>query len=241
MYKTTASVYDLFMDKKLYDEWIEYILKLWKRHRLRPKLVLDLCCGTGNITHRLAERGYEMIGVDISPDMLMRAQRKSTREVLFLNQDAARFELYGTVDAIVCLCDSVNHIIGKKQLLSMFKQVYTYLNPGGLLIFDINTSHRFERDLAYPFCGLNKDSAFIIESSCDSRKKIMQFVTTFFIKEPGGYKRKREVHYERVYKIGELCAMLKKTGLKPLAVYNDRTFTRPDKKSGRVFFVVRRP
>ena len=124
VYERFASVYDMFMDNVDYDMWVEYIHKIWEKENISPKLIAELGCGTGNITCRLAKEGYDMIGIDISGEMLSVAREKAMEEgcdVLFLLQDMTEFELYGTVDVILCLCDSINYITdydGIKKYLS---------------------------------------------------------------------------------------------------------------------------
>ena len=139
-YETFAQVYDTFMSNVPYDDWIIYIQKIWDKFNIKPQLILDLACGTGNISSRLANLGYEMIGVDLSEDMLEEAMEKNAqllpgkKPVLYLNQDMRDFELYGTVDCVLCLCDSINYITDENELLHVFKLVNNYLEPGGLFI-----------------------------------------------------------------------------------------------------------
>ena len=109
-YEGFASIYDIFMGDVDYDGWVEYIEKIWKKYKKEPKLIAELGCGTGNITGRLAKKGYDMIGIDISEEMLSVAREKAAEEgddILYLLQDMTEFELYGTVDIILSLCDSM--------------------------------------------------------------------------------------------------------------------------------------
>jgi SAM-dependent methyltransferase len=147
-------VYDLFMTKEIpYDAWAEYITRLLNKHLSigtnrngKAPIILDLACGTGNITLRLAARGYDMIGVDASGDMLAQAQNKAFEQghrVLWLAQDMRALDLYGTVDAAVCTCDGLNYILNGNELMETFRRVRLFLNPGGIFIFDMNTAYKF--------------------------------------------------------------------------------------------------
>ena len=139
-YESFASVYDLFMNDVDYDGWTDYIEEIWKKFGLTPGLVCELGCGTGNITLRLAERGYDMIAVDLSAEMLSEAEKKAEEKninALFLMQDMREFELYGTVSSVLCLCDSLNYITEDEDMQDVFDLVNNYLDPGGLFIFDL--------------------------------------------------------------------------------------------------------
>ena len=148
-YTDFAYIYDKLIGQD-YEKWADYIEDIFAKNNLKPSLVLDLGCGTGSITNILAKRGYDMIGVDISPDMLNVAREKATEEgldVLYLCQDIREFELYGTVDAIICTLDVLNYITDPDDLKQVFRLVRNYLNPDGIFIFDINTEHKLKNTL----------------------------------------------------------------------------------------------
>ena len=140
MYGSFAAVYDEFMDNVPYGPWSRKIIALLKKYGIEDGLVLDLCCGTGNMTERLAQAGYDMIGVDSSVEMRQIAEEKKLKtghDILYLNQDMRTFELYGTVRAIVCVCDSLNYLLSENDLQKVFRLAYNYLDPDGLFIFNI--------------------------------------------------------------------------------------------------------
>ena len=118
-YTSFAEVYDTFMDNVPYEEWADYLEDRLKEYGIRDGLVLELGCGTGSMTELLAEKGYDMIGVDNSEDMLEIAMEKrieSGHDILYLLQNMQEFELYGTVRAIVSVCDCVNYVTDKNEL-----------------------------------------------------------------------------------------------------------------------------
>ena len=170
-YGSFAKVYDLFMDNVPYEEWCVYITGLLKEYGVAEGLLLELGCGTGKLTRLLQQAGYDMIGIDNSEEMLgiaMQAeyekertdagetaaaacggtdvQRQNTK-ILYLLQDMREFELYGTVRAVVSICDSMNYILQEDELLQVFRLVNNYLDPGGIFIFDLNTLYKYREIL----------------------------------------------------------------------------------------------
>ena len=151
-YTGFAQVYDLFMDNIPYDEWSEYLISLLKSFGTEEGLLLELGCGTGKITRRLAQAGYDCIGIDNSYDMLSIAMEKEDESrnedgeldrnsILYLHQDMREFELYGTVAAVVSICDSMNYITSEEDLVQVFRLVNRYLDRQGLFVFDLNTEY----------------------------------------------------------------------------------------------------
>ena len=149
-YTSFASVYDTFMDNIPYEEWSKYLMGLLREYQVEDGLVLDLGCGTGNMTELLAKAGYDMIGVDNAEEMLEIAMEKRTEsghDILYLLQDMREFELYGTVKAIISICDSINYITEEEDLLEVFRLTNNYLDPKGVFIFDFNTVYKYSEIL----------------------------------------------------------------------------------------------
>ena len=145
-YTSFAAVYDTFMDNVPYEEWGEYIHGMLCKYGVEDGIVLDLGCGTGTMTEILAGYGYDMIGVDNSEDMLELAMEKrieSGHDILYLLQDMREFELYGTVRAVVSVCDSVNYVTEPGELEEVFRLVNNYLDPRGIFLFDFNTDYKY--------------------------------------------------------------------------------------------------
>lgn len=243
-YESFASVYDLFMRDINYDEWIKYIEKLWDNFNINPKLVCELGCGTGNISLRLAKKGRDVIGIDISEDMLSKARQKAENEkldVLFLHQDMCDFELYGTVDCILCLCDSLNYITEKDDILTVFKLVNNYLHPNGVFIFDLNTEHKFKNIYSdNTFSEITEDAAYIWENYYDEDEQINEYYLNFFVKNhKGSYDRMEEEHYERAYSLDTIKALIEQSGLKFEAAYDAFSFDSSREDSERIYVVAR--
>lgn len=245
MYDMLARFYDRLQDVD-YQAFADYYEAVFDRFGLKPSLILDLGCGTGNLTLPLARRGYEMIALDLSEEMLrlaMEKAKKEGQEILFLHQDMTAFELYGTVDAMVCALDGVNYLTEDGSLAAMLKLLHYYLNPGGILIFDINTPYKFCNILNGNTFVYDQDDLFCVwENELDEEARICYFDLTFFVKNPDGtYSRCEEYQQERVYTVEELRKTIEDCGLTCLGVFDNLTFEPPKEDSQRLFFVVQRP
>ncbi len=242
-YESFAQVYDTFMDNIPYDEWCAYLHSLLTQYGVADGLVLELGCGTGEMTERLAAVGYDMIGVDNSPEMLEIAQEKkdaSGHDILYLLQDMREFELYGTVRAVVSVCDSINYVTDTEELVRVFSLVNNYLDPGGVFIFDLNTVGKY-RELGESVIAENRDeSSFIWENWYDEETRINEYDLTLFLQRKDGlYEKYEETHYQRAYEIREIEDALARAGLKPEAVFDAFTQDAPRPDSERVYFVAR--
>jgi len=240
IYGGFAQIYDKFMDLP-YEDWADYIQAIWARFNCAPTLVLDLACGTGGLTAVLARRGYDMIGIDISAEMLAIARQKDAAGILYLQQDMCGFELYGTVDAIICACDGINYLLEDADLARTFALCANYLNPGGILIFDINTEYKFKHILAdNTFAATCEDAAYIWENFYDEDEKINEYAITCFTQDQNGktYSRFEEVHMQRAYLQQEIEAALQKAGFELKACYHELSFEAPAADSQRIFFVA---
>ena len=143
-YEALAGVYDALTGDVGYEKRADYIEKLFLKSRVPVHTVLDLACGTGSMTALLTERGYELIAVDESPDMLAAAREKASdltgEPPVFLNQSMEALDLYGTVDAAICCLDSLNYLAGPREVQKTFQRLHLFISPGGLLVFDINSA-----------------------------------------------------------------------------------------------------
>jgi len=216
-YTGFADVYDELMDDAPYEQWRDHIVAELLENGIADGLVLDLGCGTGTMTELLAEAGYDMIGVDLSEEMLRIAQEKrenSGHEILYLCQDMREFELYGTVGAVVSICDSINYITDLGELEEVFRLVDNYLDPGGIFIFDFNTVHKYRDVIGDATIAENRDDvSFIWENTWQDEERINEYDLTLFLREGERYRKCTETHYQRGYEAEEIAEALKKAGL----------------------------
>ena len=217
-YDEFAAVYDLLMDNVPYREWTGRIIAELKKAGIDDGLVLELGCGTGTVCELMADAGYDMTGVDNSPQMLEAANEKkisSGHDILYLLQDMRAFELYGTMRAIICICDSINYLSDKQDLLKCFKLVNNYLDPGGLFIFDFNTVHKYRDIIGDAVIAENRDScSFIWENEYDEQEQINDCLLTIYSeREDGAYERSEEEHVQRGYELSEIKELIEAAGL----------------------------
>ena len=223
MYESFASVYDAFMEDVPYDLWCGYIAARLRQAGIGDGLVCELGCGTGSMTTRLAQAGYDMIGIDASADMLAEAQEKELgrrqenpagTDILYLRQDMREFELYGTVRAVVSVCDSLNYITEEADLLQVFRLVNNYLDPGGVFLFDMNTQARYEEIGSAVIAENRPEGSFIWENEYDPGRKLNRYDLTLFLLEDGGlYRKREETHFERAYSEETIRDLLSEAGL----------------------------
>lgn len=244
-YNTFAMVYDRYMDNVPYKDWVDYISQIIdKYYDKKPKLMLDLGCGTGNVTQLLAEKGIEMIGVDNSDDMLSVAKEKARQnnmDILYLLQDMREFELYGTVDCIISICDSMNYITDEDDLVKVFKLVNNYLDPKGLFIFDLNTYYKYNCVLSdNTFAETSEDSAYIWDNYYYEDDEINEYDLTLFIKDKNNrYNRYTETHYQKMYDLDKVKQLIIESGLEYVDCFDAFTLDPPTNTSERVYFIAR--
>jgi SAM-dependent methyltransferase len=240
VYNDFARIYDKLQPETEYEKFADYMEAIFAKFGKSPQLMLDLACGTGRLTSLLAKRGYDMIGIDISSDALeISTARVEKQDILYLQQDMTDFELYGTVDAIVCCFDSINYITNLRDLKKCFKLCKNYLNPGGLLIFDINTPHKFKNILAnniFTFSCQSEDFEDIFciwENNYNGTKN--EFHLTFFEKFGEFYKKFEETHIQCCYEVGEIKNILAELKMQLKGCYHEFSFKAPRKNSERIF------
>lgn len=242
-YEGFAGVYDLFMDNVDYDMWSDYLIRLLKKYEVNDGLVLELGCGTGSITERLARAGYDMIAIDNSYDMLEAAMEKraeSGLDILYLNQDAREFELYGTVAAIVTGCDCLNYITEEEELLEVFRLANNYLDPGGIFLFDINTAEKYRAIGDKTIAENREEGSFIWENYFDEEEKINEYAVTLFLPvENGLYRKEEEFHYQKAYTLDTIKELLEEAGMEFVAAYEAFTQREPSEKTERMYIAAR--
>ena len=244
-YDALADCYDAMTEDVNYPLWADYLEKHFARSRKPIHTVLDLACGTGTMSCLLAERGYEMIGVDFSPEMLAVASEKALEvegeRPIFLCQPMEELDLYGTVDACVCLLDSVNHVTEKNRLKRAFQRVCLFLEPGGLFVFDVHTPAHLEGLDGGMFLDETEDAYCVWRTDYDRRRKICAYAMDVFRRDGEVWLRDGELHEERAYPMEELTALLEGAGFTDVRQYGSLRFRKPAEGEERIFFTARKP
>lgn len=224
MYNDFAEIYDSFMDNVPYDAWCEQTAAILQTYGISSGIVADLGCGTGAMTERMAAKGYDMIGIDNSGEMLTEAickRDESGHDILYLRQDMREFELYGTCAAIISRCDSMNYITDYDDLVKVFRLVSNYLDPKGLFVFDMKTEFMYEKILGdNTYSRSTDDATYIWENYYDSEKKLNEYELTMFIREDDLFRKSNEIHTQRAYSPEEIKNAAAEAGLKWLGVWD---------------------
>lgn len=258
-YTGFASVYDLFMDNVPYEEWAEYVQKLLNKYKIEKGLILELGCGTGSLTRQLAGKGYEMIGLDNSEEMLQIAREKGEEHkdnILYLCQDMREFELFGTVAAVVSVCDSMNYILSEEDLLNVFRLVNNYLDPQGVFIFDLDTEHAYKEILGDNTIAENREEgSFIWENTYYDEEMMNEVNLTLFVPDQDSasvdhivdsdkvrntlFHKYEETHYRKAYSLETMQRLIEEAGMEWIAAYDALTMKKPRKTSERVYIITR--
>ncbi len=265
-YTGFAQVYDRFMDDVPYDEWAHFLVSILEKYgsgrsaeglqavvkeqdvlsdlEVERNTVLDLGCGTGTLTEKLADAGYDMIGVDNSQEMLeiaMEKRQQSGKNILYLLQDMREFELYGTVGAVVSVCDSVNYILEEEDLLQVFSLVNNYLYPEGVFVFDFNTVYKYETVIGDTTIAENREEcSFIWDNFYHEEEQINEYDLTIFVKEEGGlFRRFSETHYQRGYTPEQMKALVEEAGLRVVEMLDADTHGKVRPDSERVYVIAK--
>lgn len=242
-YTDFAMVYDKFMDETPYEKWCENVVNELQNYDIKDGLVLELGCGTGSMTELMAAKGYDMIGIDCAQEMLNIAydkKEKSGYDILYLNQDMREFELYGTVRAVISVCDSVNYLLMDEDLIECFKLVNNYLDPKGIFFFDFNTVYKYKEVIGDTVIAENReDCSFIWENFFDVEENINEYDLTIFAKhESGLFEKFEETHFQRGYTLEEMKHFIEAAGMKFLKAYDADTLGEVTPVSERIYCVA---
>ena len=244
-YSAFADFYDRLTDNVPYSAFADHYERLFAKFGRRPSSILDLACGTGSLSKILAERGYEIVGVDRSEEMLSYALEKTDgmeNQPVFIAQSIQKLDLYGTSDACICSLDSINYVTSQRALQSGFVRLHNFIEPGGLFIFDVNSEARFTGRSGECFTREEDDFYCVWQARYSAKSRLCRYYIDIFAGPDGDdrYSLIREVHSERFYDRPELEAMLKQAGFKLRGVFGGFTLRRPTEKDERIFYVAER-
>ena len=275
-YSDFATVYDTFMDETPYDVWGDFVAGLIEKYGLsKPgdsatagcdtgdsseneemseeealaqerNLVVELGCGTGSFTQVMKEKGYDIMGIDMSPDMLNIARNKAAEaglDIMYLEQDMRELDLYCTAGTIVSVCDSINYLLEDDDVIETFRLVNNFLYPKGVFIFDFNTLHKYRDVIGDATIAENRDDcSFIWDNYYHEDEHVNEYDLTIFVKtsdEDEIFRRFSENHYQRGYTLEEMLSFVKAAGLEFVEALDVDTHKAPDDDSERIYIVAR--
>ncbi len=241
-----APLYDRLMQTVPYSRWTIYLHRLLDLRHSRPRRILDLACGTGNVSELLAMEGFQMTGVDIAPGMIAEARRKATERGLpieYIVQDAALLDLPGQrFDLCISLFDSLNYITDPAQLKLAFERVAVHLTRGGLLIFDMNSELAL-REQFFDQSNLQPDEPLRYDwrSSYFPETRLCRVHMKFWHRQPDGSDHYfEEDHWQFAYTSDEIKQMLTDAGFDEISLYQAYTLRPPNRAADRIFYVARK-
>ena len=257
-----SRVYDIFMDEVPYDRWAERILRNLKRYATddgapERKILCDLGCGTGQMTRRMAEAGYDCIGVDLSEDMLSEAMQEEgnhPKNILYVNQDMCSLDLCGCAGQMISCCDSVNYLLTKEEMGEMLRGVSKFLLPGGLFVFDFNTLHKYRDTMGEKTIAENRTNESFVWENCfydtvDNEedpehplKNINTCSVTFYLRhgDTDLFSRSMESHWQRGWTMEEIADLLAENGFALLEAVDDETDAPPTQDAERIVITAKK-
>ncbi|HHU62831.1 MAG TPA: class I SAM-dependent methyltransferase [Clostridiales bacterium] len=239
-YKEFAYIYDSLMEDVDYNQWVAFILGIFGKYSFSCGSILDLGCGTGNVTIPLAQKGFSLVGVDASEDMLAIAKDKAMDkglDILFIQQKMEDLNIPMAFDCLLSTCDCLNYILDAPALAKLLKKLYNILNKGGIFIFDLNTPYRIKNINNNTFIWDKNGIYYVWQGNYDGHTKVCEYYITFFKKEGQLYQRFDEVHCQRAYELNEVLDMLVQAGFSNVSVYDNYTDRKPSDRTERLTFV----
>lgn len=243
-YTAFAYIYDDFMDNIPYDKWCGYLHELLMEQGVAEGTIVELGCGTGRVTRALADYGYDMVGIDLSEDMLTQASCYEY-DIVYSRQDMRGFQIPYKVQAVVSISDSMNYIRNQEDLCRVFERVNDCLEDGGVLIFDLKTDYYFKYIVGnVTRTDIRDDAVLIWENEYDEPAMDNMYYLTMFLREDKDdelYQRYEEEHVQHAFGMEEVIQALKDSGLEPECVYEAFTRIKPGSKSERLYYIARKP
>ncbi len=244
-YETLAGCYDELTEDVAYTKRADFIEKLMGRSKVPVRTVLDLACGTGTMTAIFTRRGYELIAVDGSEDMLAVAREKAAglpgEPPVFIHQDMPKLDLYGTVEAAICCLDSLNYLTSPRDLRRTLGRLRLFIQPGGVLIFDINTPYKLQGLDGQVFLDEREDVYCVWRTEFEKRSRICTYYMDLFTREQGDtWRRSFEYHRQRAYEVEELKGYLQEAGFTNIRTFGDCRMRAPREREERIYFCANR-
>ena len=242
-YHALAVNYDRLTNDVDYRQTVGFYKEILAREGCHPRTAVDLACGTGSVTLLLAQEGLQVIGVDLSPEMLCVAYQKAQeleKPPLFVCQDLSRLQLPRGVDLAVCALDSLDYILDPEACAEAIRRVYKVLNPGGIFIFDVNTPEKLRSMDAQVFLDEDDDVYCVWRGSFDEETNICSYGMDLFQRRGDVWHRSFEEHCEYAYSEEQLRSFLKSAGFNHIRVYADRCFEKPRPGEQRIYFSARK-
>ena len=242
-YEALAAAYDGLTYDIPYDDMLRFMQQLLDRAHLKPETVVDLACGTGSLSVRLARAGYRVLGVDVSEDMLTVASAKAMEleenRPFFVRQDMCRLQLPEPVDWVVCMLDSINYLADPADGRAMIRRVADSLKPGGMFIFDFNTPCKLRQLDGQVFLDENEDSYCVWRAEFDEEENVCCYgIDLFRYTDSGLWERSFEEHREYAYTPEQLTEYLRQAGFGDITLYGDRVLAPPTETEQRIYITA---
>ena len=243
-YDDFSRFYDLLTDNVEYEKRADYFCRLLSLCGIKEGILLDLGCGTGNMSFAMADRGFDVIGVDSSVGMLNAAQQKmfeSGKRILLLNQNMQEIDLYGTIDCAVCVLDGINHLANENEVKQTFDKVSLFMNKGGAFAFDVNTIYKHKNVLADNVFVYEPENVYCVwQNNYNEKDNSVDISLDFFEEEDGVYYRSSENFTEKAYELSHIKNWLEESGFEVVGIYDDMTTDDFKPDSERAVFLARK-
>ena len=242
-YHALALSYDRLTNDVDYKATVDFYMQLLQREGLKPRTAVDLACGTGSVAILLAQMGMDVVGVDLSEEMLTVASQKAAeleKAPLFVRQPLQKLYLPKGVDLAVCALDSLDYITDPQDCKAAIKRIYKALNPGGCFIFDVNTPEKLRAMDGQVFLDEDDDVYCVWRGSFDEDTNICSYGMDLFQRVGMNWRRSFEEHREYAYTATQLVEYLKDAGFTHIRVYGDRTFDAPGPEEQRIYIKARK-
>lgn len=242
-YHALAVSYDRLTNDVDYEATVAFYNEILKREGVKPRTAVDLACGTGSATAILAKQGLDVIGVDLSEEMLTVAMEKvmeMEHPPRFVCQPLQQLRLPRGVDLAVCALDSLDYITDPADCAEAIRRVYKVLNPGGIFIFDVNTPEKLRAMDGQVFLDEDDDVYCVWRGEFDEETNICSYGMDLFQRRGEVWERSFEEHREYAYSQQQLTEYLKAAGFTHIEVYADRKFSAPEAGEQRIYFKARK-